>query len=38
VAYVKISKDGTNWYDSIEMNANEIPRITDATISIEQEE
>ena len=36
VAYAKISKDGTNWYDVLEMNANELPRVTDATISIEQ--
>lgn len=35
VAYTKISKDGSNWYDVLEMNANEIPRITDATISVE---
>ena len=36
VAYVKISRDGTDWYDVLEMDANEIPRVTDATISIEQ--
>lgn len=36
VAYAKISKDGTNWEDVLEMDANEIPRVTDATISIEQ--
>lgn len=36
VAYTKISKDGTNWYDVLEMNANEIPRVTDSTISVEQ--
>ena len=36
VAYAKISKDGSNWYDVLEMNANEIPRVTDATISVEQ--
>lgn len=36
VAYAKISKDGTNWYDFLEMNANEIPRVTDATITVEQ--
>ena len=36
VAYVKISKDGTTWTDALEMDANEIPRVTDATITIEQ--
>lgn len=36
VAYAKISKDGTTWADVLEMDANEIPRVTDATISIEQ--
>lgn len=36
VAYAKISKDGTTWEDYLEMDANEIPRVTDATISIEQ--
>ena len=36
VAYAKISKDGTDWEDVLEMDANEIPRVTDATISIEQ--
>jgi hypothetical protein len=36
VAYVKISRDGTTWTDALEMDANEIPRITDATITIEQ--
>ena len=36
VAYAKISKDGTTWDDVLEMNANEIPRVTDASISVEQ--
>lgn len=36
VAYAKISRDGTTWYDVLEMDANEIPRVTDGTISIEQ--
>ena len=36
VAYTKISLDGTTWYDVLEMSANEIPRVTDATISVEQ--
>lgn len=36
VAYVQISKDGTTWVDVLEMDANEIPRVTDATISVEQ--
>lgn len=36
VAYAKISRDGTTWTDVLEMNANEIPRVTDSTISVEQ--
>lgn len=36
VAYAKISKDGVTWDDVLEMNANEIPRVTDGTISVEQ--
>lgn len=36
VAYAKISRDGTTWEDLIEMNCNEIPQITDGTISIVQ--
>ena len=36
VAYVKMSRDGTNWYDVLEMNANEIPRVTDSSISVQQ--
>ena len=36
VAYVQISKDGTTWSDLLEMGANEIPRVTDATISVTQ--
>ena len=36
VAYAKISRDGVTWDDVLEMNANEIPRVTDGTISIEQ--
>ena len=36
VAYCKISKDGVTWEDMLEMDANEIPRVTDSTISVEQ--
>ena len=36
VAYVKISKDGATWSDALEMDSNEIPRVTDATILTEQ--
>lgn len=36
VAYVKISADGTTWSDSLEMGCNEIPRVVDGTISIEE--
>ena len=36
VAYAKLSKDGTNWYDVLEMDANEIPRVTDSTIIVDQ--
>lgn len=35
VAYVKISADGTTWSDSLEMGCNEIPRVVDATITIQ---
>jgi hypothetical protein len=35
VAYVKISADGTNWDDVLEMGCNEIPRVVDGTITIE---
>lgn len=38
VAYVEISKDGTTWEKMLEMDSNEIPRVTDATISITQVE
>lgn len=38
VAYIKISKDNTNFYDVLEMDANEIPRVTDATITVKQVE
>lgn len=36
VAYIQLSKDGTTWDDILVMDANEIPRVTDATISVEQ--
>ena len=36
VAYVKISADNATWEDSLEMGCNEIPRVVDGTISIEQ--
>lgn len=38
VAYVQISKDGTTWSDILEMDANEIPRVTDGTITVVQVE
>lgn len=34
VAYVKISRDGINFDDLLEMGSNELPRVTDGTISI----
>ena len=36
VAYVELSKDGTTWNKVLEMDSNEIPRVTDATIIIDQ--
>lgn len=36
VAYIEISKDGEHWDNVLTMDSNEIPRLTDATISIEQ--
>ncbi len=38
VAYVQISKDGVTYSEMLEMDANEIPRVADATISITQVE
>lgn len=36
VAYVKISADNDTWEDALEMGCNEIPRVVDGTITIEQ--
>ena len=35
VAYAKVSTDGEVWKDLIELGCNEIPRITDGTITVE---
>ena len=36
VAYTKVSTDGVNWYDSIEMGCNTLPSVADGTITVEQ--
>ena len=36
VAYTKLSNNGVDWYDTIELGCNEIPRVVDASISVEQ--
>ena len=36
VAYTKVSTDGVNWYDSIEMGCNTLPAVADGTITVEQ--
>lgn len=36
VAYTKVSADGLNWSDVLEMGCNIIPSVTDGTISIDQ--
>lgn len=36
VAYTQVSTDGINWEEYIELGCNVIPRITDATIMIDQ--
>ena len=36
VAYTEISTDGENWYQYVDVGCNVIPRVSDATISIEQ--
>ena len=36
VAYAKISSDGVTWDDYLEMGCNQIPRVTDGTIEIDQ--
>lgn len=36
VAYTEVSLDGETWSSIVDMDCNVIPRVTDATISIEQ--
>lgn len=36
VAYTEMSVDGENWYQHLDVGCNVIPRISDATIEIEQ--
>ena len=36
VAYTKVSTDGVNWYDSLEMGCNTLPSVADGTITVEQ--
>ena len=36
VAYTKVSTDGINWQDVIDIGCNVIPRVIDTTIEIEQ--
>ncbi len=36
VAYAKISADGVTWDDYLDMGCNEVPRVVDGTISVEQ--
>lgn len=36
VAYTKVSTDGSTWSDIIEVGCNVIPRLEDATITVEQ--
>lgn len=36
VAYTKVSTDGNTWQDLIEVGCNVIPRVSDATIEVEQ--
>ena len=38
VAYVKISADNVNWYDSLEMGCNTIPAVIDGTITVQEYE